>query len=651
MTIPFLHLFKRGPKTAAAVAEPPPPLVATKPESERLSKTVLPSAVRPPGENGEGRAQESRGIPPAVALALEPRVERVLSLPLSEIHPLFPEGVAKPIESLDRKRPVLFKAAEVEKGMAAGKPEASLASIHRQMPEVFLRTIAPTDPTMIVLPFQKVLEAFSHMKIRRDQVRDQMVPQVETPFLNVTLEDNKRFGLPNEPIETSDMPPVCLEPATAESIAKAQPESAAAALKVKAPSVPAAPRRVSLVDPPAAPTRIAFQIPPNGTGVSAPEIVPASSGPSVPTVDSKAAAGGPARIPFKIAAPSEAARPRADAAGPAPVALTPAPKDDRKITLSLRAVLENLLEFQRKGDPGTVPAEARFEIGLALVEPQLVTGKISVSPEVFAAGLPAEYREYFVAEDNSAPVMLPLQEVLINLPSATLKMRDDQEESVQGETFATPFSAAAEEDAKRFSGGGAPAAPAPKVEKPSLPAAPAPVPPARETPPMLTASPTQPVVAKEPALPVLAEKKPSTEPVPKATPAPAPKTEGLDAKAVVAKASGLAGVKACAISFADGLSLAGNLPDELEAEGLCAMAPTLLQKVATHMVATRFGEFQAMTLHGASSTVSFFMHGNICLAALHAAGELATGIREELATMVKELSAIYSQPETAHVHH
>ena len=46
--------------------------------------------------------------------------------------------------------------------------------------------------------------------------------------------------------------------------------------------------------------------------------------------------------------------------------------------------------------------------------------------------------------------MLPLHEVLKNLPTTSLRMRDDQEEQDLGATIATPFSAKAEEDAKRF---------------------------------------------------------------------------------------------------------------------------------------------------------------------------------------------------------
>ncbi len=155
----------------------------------------------------------------------------------------------------------------------AGKPAVSLATIYQQVPEIFLRSIAATDEAQVRLPFEKVLEQFTSLQVRSDQERHQAVPQVETPFLQVTLEDNSRFGTTIEAVETADLPPVRIEPPTAEAFAAAEPEAATngfvqhpASEKTSAP-----------------PTRIPFKLSPNGTGGPAPESVPASSGPSVPT--------------------------------------------------------------------------------------------------------------------------------------------------------------------------------------------------------------------------------------------------------------------------------------------------------------------------------------------------------------------------------
>src|SRR3989440_8303653 len=119
MTIPFLSYFKRGKGTAVVKEAPPKPVVPPleKPSSARFSKTVMPNATRTlapqdPFEMasrstalggqmpsvataaapGTGRTisfspnsaaiKDQRDLPPAVALALEPQVERVISIEL-----------------------------------------------------------------------------------------------------------------------------------------------------------------------------------------------------------------------------------------------------------------------------------------------------------------------------------------------------------------------------------------------------------------------------------------------------------------------------------------------------------------------------------------------------------------------------------------
>src|SRR3954469_8363260 len=116
MTIPFLSYFKKGKgspavKEKAAPVQPvTPPL--EKPSSERFSKTVMPNATRtlPPqdplemaprstplrGQMPTGatvsrtvsfspQSTNGQGLPPAVALAIAPQVERVISLELGDV--------------------------------------------------------------------------------------------------------------------------------------------------------------------------------------------------------------------------------------------------------------------------------------------------------------------------------------------------------------------------------------------------------------------------------------------------------------------------------------------------------------------------------------------------------------------------------------
>src|SRR3954463_11717938 len=261
MTIPFLSYFKRSKASEAATEKPAaeakpaaPPL--EKPSSERFKKTVMPNSTRTvapqdpfemasrstalggtmpsiavPAPTGPrtvafSGSSPGRSLPPAIALALEPTVERVISIELSDVLVEMPDGYCKPIEAIDTSRRVLLKASEVEKGMAMGKPSVSLSSVYQQVPEIFIRRIADTDETQLSLPFQKVLDAFANMQVRADQERASAVPQVETPFLKVTLEDNQKFGIETEPLETTDLPPVRVEPATAQAFAAAEPEAA-----------------------------------------------------------------------------------------------------------------------------------------------------------------------------------------------------------------------------------------------------------------------------------------------------------------------------------------------------------------------------------------------------------------------------------------
>ncbi|MEY2499106.1 MAG: hypothetical protein QOD12_2662, partial [Verrucomicrobiota bacterium] len=511
MTIPFLSYFKKDKGEKAATKEraaapaklAPPPL--EKPSSERFSKTVMPNATRtiapqdpfqmaatstafggsmatatavapPPAASrtisfaAPPPPAKPRDLPPAVALALEPNVERVISLALADVVAQIPPDYVKPIESIDGTRRILFKAAEMERGMASGKPTVSLATIFRQVPEIFLRATPPAETVQIRLPFEQVLEQFSSLQVRSDQVKHQAVPQVETPFLKVTVEDSSRFGTKMEPLEmqTGDLPIVRVEPPTAQAFADAEPEAATQPGAFVTNGNGAAPKP-SFEKPAKTPTRIPFKLSPNGTDVPAPESVPASSGPSVPNLLPSPPA--PVRIPFKMSPPADEARPKpepwltaeslskpeAKAPAPSVEVEAPAPSAEVRIALPLKPILQGLPPIQLNGDPGTVPAEARVEFPFALIEPQLAAGKIAVTPAVFEAGMPPEYRGLFKAAE-AADVLLPLQDVLKNLPAASLRMREDQVEQEAGSNFATPFSAKAEEDAKRCNIAGTPVA-------------------------------------------------------------------------------------------------------------------------------------------------------------------------------------------------
>src|SRR3954467_9926801 len=285
MTIPFLNLFKRKPVTENSVPAAPPPPPVEKSSADRLSKTVLPNATRSVdlddshsktnGNKNGGRNSYANGrdLPPAVALALEPKVERAISLELGDVVAQMPPGVIRPLQEGDGSRRVLLKAAEIEKGMSSGRPTVSVATLYEQVPEIFLQTVAPSDARMVPLPFDKVMEQFTKVALRSDQYREMTVPQVETPFLQVTLEDNTRFGTTLEPIQTGELPPVRVEAATAESLAAAEPEAVPRAkfsLNTPPPPSPIGFRVMPPVEGRPKPISIASPVPPPAPAPAAP---------------------------------------------------------------------------------------------------------------------------------------------------------------------------------------------------------------------------------------------------------------------------------------------------------------------------------------------------------------------------------------------
>ena len=752
MTIPFVDLLNKAkarlfPAAADNTPAQPQPAPMEKPSSERLSKTVLPNtirtltppdplqvatttapaskattapALRPVGTGAPPPATRSRHLPLAGTLGLKPKVERTISLELADILEQMPAGYVKSLETLDLSRRIVLNASEIEKGMGEGKPSVSLASIYKEAPEIFLQRLAPTESACIPLPYEKVLEQFRGLRVRLDQMHDHTVPQVDTPFLKVTREDSERFGTTMEPLQASSLPPLRVEPAIAETIAAAAPEPIASET-IKRRSPPLLRPRISLHDPistkqegprpkapaPAEPRKISVHLPPNGTGAPASERVPASSGPPVPTSlpEPPGAVGTPFTFP-KVTAPCEDLRPKFQRASPVGTArgvaaASSSPKrGETKIALALNRLLQELPAFQLNGSPLVVPENIRVELPLSLIEPQLASGRVVVSPTLLQKAMPEIYRQLLNVDPGETPISLPLQEILKNLPATALRLRDDQEETVIAETFETAFSIKADEDAKRLHAG---AGLAPKVyEKPAeQPQIQEKAEPAREDVPALAlakeekrdaksvvarasalpgageaavAKPSQAAISikageeaerfptRAEPIPNVSEKKPAEQAqVPKETEmerkelsgAVSAKEEKLDAKSVLARACALPGVAACAIAFADdGLTLAGSLPAELAADGLCAMAPSLLQKIDNHMRDAKLGLFTGMTLHCAQWPLTFFMRGNICLTALHAGGELTSETHAELARITQELSRTYSQSEpSSHVDH
>jgi len=719
MTIPFLDLVRRAKEKFEAKRRPaglaPLPSVQDKPESDRLAKRVMPYAVRTmtPEPSGPALAaasaiatrrisvtRPSAGVPdlgPSVGVSVEPRGERTVSLALSDVIAEMPNGYLKPHESFDTSRRIMLRAAEVEKGLAAGRPSIPIAAIYHQAPEIFLHTVQPSDTAVVMLPVKKVIDELSHLRVRQDQTAEPIMAQVETPFLKMMVEESAKFGTTLAPFTTTELPPLAepgpSAPATAEPapVAAIRPPVTSPPIQSPLPTTPQARpptrREISMPRIETEPTRdgsmarITFVAPsvpaeskpekslPIGTGGPAFPRVPASSGSPVPPAAPPAAA--PTRIPFQM--PPSAVPPKIAARTPAPappttsapvqktpevvpVAATPLEStQEPMVVLPLRPILASLPPMQVSGDVTSVPAEAKISFRMALIAPQLASGKVTIPPNDFHAALPDQYRGLFLPDVVEAPVQLSLPDVLANLPGDSLRMREDQEVTTQDEIFETPFLAKAKEDAERFASDRKTASPSaaasskrevPKAETPKieLPKT------AEAGVPKLTAPDLQ--VPKIAAPGVEAAKVELSAPVEKAeTAKPAEVAPKFDAKAAIARACALPGVASCSVIFADGLIIAGNIPDEMHMEGLSAVAPTMLQKLQRHMSETQLGPLSCITVHGEKSPVTFFGAGDLCLTAVHNGVELSAESRRELSRITQELSRTYPQVETPHVDH
>jgi hypothetical protein len=693
-----------------------------------MPKHAAPATTILPGMLSQGRTQSpAHKISPGANFGLGiPRPnenqaeknDRTIALPLADLSAHIPEGTLSPGQ-IDPERRIFFKAAEIERGMASGRPSVRLRSIYQQAPEFFRREVSPEDTTQVVLPVAKVLEQFANFKVRPDQLRDPAIPQMETPFLKVTMEDSERFKTsieavsPAEPavkstVEPLRIPPLPAPPAPLRPATPAAP-SAATTPHIPGPvaeSKPIKAIRLSLptdnkeavassAAPPAPPTPSVESAPPrpiikprfspNGIGVPVSERVPASSGPPVPTpLPSPFAPLPPTRISFKVAPPSDDLRaPLASASAAAPVRSAPAisspgPSSELhetfsggpRVHLPLRTILQGIAPLQVSGPTEEVPESAQIDFPFSIIEPQLSLGKISLSPAQFMAALPAEFRNRFKIKDPQTPIPLPLEEVLQHLPNDTLRMRADQEAPELVPAFETPFSQKAAEDAERFQ---LPTSKMPlRQDAPSLPEnvesnqastvainqSPA-VAEARS--PVAELKPTfpKPVVNLTPEKALL----PGTSVAPKPPQITAPALQSaertplqaifetdaaLDPKTIVAHAGRLPGLRACAIMFSDGLSLAENFPREYKVDALCAIAPTIVQKIGAQIPGANLGPLTSMTLFCARESVSFFAHENICLAALHAgADQVASETRARLSAVVKELGRMYGPQPNA----
>ena len=104
-------------------------------------------------------------------------------------------------------------------------------------------------------------------------------------------------------------------------------------------------------------------------------------------------------------------------------------------------------------------------------------------------------------------------------------------------------------------------------------------------------------------------------------------------------------MSACAIVFSDGLSLAGNIPAEYEADALCALAPSIMKRINDQMIGANLGPLNGITLYLRKNAGQLFRPRQYLprrppLGRTRSRAE----VRARLGCAVRELARMYAQP-------
>ncbi len=95
---------------------------------------------------------------------------------------------------LDRRRKVEFRSSELYSDLSRGRASVPASVIYQKCSDIFSRPVSETEDIEVALPLQKLVEQLAGaLQTRPDQVAADNVAEIETPFLQVALEDNARL--------------------------------------------------------------------------------------------------------------------------------------------------------------------------------------------------------------------------------------------------------------------------------------------------------------------------------------------------------------------------------------------------------------------------------------------------------------------------
>ncbi len=277
----------------------------------------------------------------------------------------------------------------------------------------------------------------------------------------------------------------------------------------------------------------------------------------------------------------------------------------KEISLRLQPIFSN---FPPELEPPSIHAlmgtQAEIALPLGLIQAQLPHGRVVVPAEIFCGALPSDLKPYFEGIDPAAEIPIPLQEVFSRLPSEAVRLREDQEMDRPEETIPTPFTAHAEEDAKRLgenaAGGTAPVteAPQPKVAKFEIEG-----PSERLQAIFMTDDP-------------------------------------LDLAKTIKKIAELPGLQSCMLSTTNGIKIAGSFGDPSREKAVSALLPEFFQRTRLQFEELHAGTLETISFYFDIHQVSTFVQGELCLTVLHENRPFKPGVREKIQTVISELAAL-----------
>jgi hypothetical protein len=304
----------------------------------------------------------------------------------------------------------------------------------------------------------------------------------------------------------------------------------------------------------------------------------------------------------------------------------------QNLRIALSPILRELPpELNRAALHNIAGSNSEIELPLALIQPQLPNGRVTIPLSVFLEALPETVRNAFGEVDRSTHVTIPLKEIFRHLPSDALPLRADQEIDEVRDPIHTPFTNPAREDAERFRN-------ATGIAEKSNKESPQAEFDDSSKSDQIAAQPDTP----EPATPPAVTK---TEPDFSSLQTIFLTDERLDLPTIVDKISALPGLQGALVYTADGGRLSGALGDDQFEQATLTLLPTLFGEIKAKLDERECRGLETLTFCWLQEQISIFSDGRLCLSVRHSRRPFKPGVREKLSLIFSRLAEALSSSE------